>query len=423
MAEAYRMFAGGSYNAAKVAEEYASFLGGRDGVFKNEDNELACTASGADLNVAVDTGQCGIQGYWGQNDASQNIAMVPDGAQPRINRVIAQLDLVAKTIDFELLAGTPGAVPVAPALTRAGNVWEISLCQVYVAAAAGTIAQTDITNERQFIGDGAATGEIMTNDGTAVVYGDTVVVDVSGNRYFNKTTTARDLTVVGVCGESEGIANGATGLVLTHGECYVNVDAATTRGNWLRAGTTSAKAAPTANPEIGVFARALETTAGSGQARSNVFGPIPATATGTANCIAAYNSAGKIAAAQTSALSQGAFVWHFSGVVATGSSTFEYAAPYAVTLTGGYIISATAPTGCAMVFDVHSGAGAGTTVFTTQANRPTLADESAGPTAIVAPDVTAIGAGTRLFCVCDTADSNSIGADVTVILAFTAALV
>jgi hypothetical protein len=121
--------------------------------------------------------------------------------------------------------------------------------------------------------------------------------------------------------------------------------------------------------------------------------------------------------------SEGAFVWHYAGTLATGALTFEQVAPFAVTLTGSYIIAATAPTGAAAILDVHTGAGAGTTVWTTQANRPTLADGSTGPTAGAVPDVTAIAAGTRLVAAIDQIGSTIAGADVTLYVTYKKALV
>jgi hypothetical protein len=439
MAESYRMFSGGSYSAVQVAAYLESIC--RDGIVAGQSNELACTASGADLNVAVAAGYAFLGGYWYYNSASQNVAMSPDADNPRINRVILRLDTDAKIVDCVLLEGTAAAVPVAPTLTYTGTVFELSLCQVYVAAAAGTIAQSNITDERPWAGPHAPLVAWLTNSAAADrVYGDLVVVDSDGDKAFKTTTAARDLGVLGVVGEDDGIVIGASGRIICSGLARVHVDAATTHGQYLVSSTTAGKCTPKTNRELGTFAVALETTTGDGLAWALLLGGADnATITPTAQCPVAYDAdanvpagtvdtdaieAAAVVAAKMTAKGCGAFVWHIPGLLATSSNIqLEYVAPWAITLTGGYIIANVAPTGAAVILDVHTGAGAGTTVFTTQGNRPTLADGATGPTAVVAPDVTAVAAGTRVFCAVDQIGSTLPGQFVTLVLAYKYALV
>ncbi len=115
------------------------------------------------------------------------------------------------------------------------------------------------------------------------------------------------------------------------------------------------------------------------------------------------------------------FVWYGGGVV--GKVGMEYVAHRDLVLSGGYIIAETAPTGATLILDVHSGLVAGTTIFTTQPNRPTLAIGAVGPTVVVAPDVVNIAAGTRLFCVVDQVGSTITGDNWTLELMGTYALV
>jgi len=433
------MFSGGSYSAVQVAAELESIT--RDGVVQGQSNELACTCSGADLNVAIAAGYAFIGGYWYYNSASQNIAMVPDAAEDRINRVVLHLDLAAKTIDCILVAGTPDTPPVAPALDYAANDYEISLCQVYVAASAGTIAQTNITDERKWAGPNAPARHYLTNSaGAALPLGDVVIVDSDGDKKFKTTTAARDLAVLGVVGEDDGIEDAAIGLVIKSGLARVHVDAATTRGQYLVTSTTAGEATPKTNREVGTFAIALETTAGEALAWAWLFGQADnALTTAAAFCPVACDAGGylphnsvdgdailasAVVASKMTAKGQGAFVWHIPGAAVVSTNIqLEYVAPFALTLTGGYIIANVAPTGCAFLMDVHTGAGAGTTVFTTQGNRPSLADAATGPTAVVAPDVTAVGAGTRVFAAVDVIGSTLPGQYITLILAYKYALV
>jgi len=87
-------------------------------------------------------------------------------------------------------------------------------------------------------------------------------------------------------------------------------------------------------------------------------------------------------------------------------------APYALTITGGKLEVGTAPTGAALICDIHKN---GTTIWTTQGNRPTIAD--AGTTAdITAPDVTSIAQGDRLLLMIDQIGSTVAGKDLSLTL-------
>lgn len=68
--------------------------------------------------------------------------------QDRIDRIICKRDNAADLSTVEVLQGTPAGAPVPPALTRAGDDYEISLAQVYVANGFVTIAAEDIRSER-----------------------------------------------------------------------------------------------------------------------------------------------------------------------------------------------------------------------------------------------------------------------------------
>jgi hypothetical protein len=87
-------------------------------------------------------------------------------------------------------------------------------------------------------------------------------------------------------------------------------------------------------------------------------------------------------------------------------------APFAMTITGGKLEVGTAPTGAALICDIHKN---GTTLWTTQGNRPTIAD--AGTTAaITAPDVTSIAQGDRLLLMIDQIGSTVAGKDLSLTL-------
>ena len=59
-----------------------------------------------------------------------------------------------------------------------------------------------------------------------------------------------------------------------------------------------------------------------------------------------------------------------TGVVAVGAKVASMVMPYAGAITGVSVAAGTAPTGLALTIDVNV---AGTTIYTTQANRPAIA--------------------------------------------------
>ncbi len=83
----------------------------------------------------------------------------------------------------------------------------------------------------------------------------------------------------------------------------------------------------------------------------------------------------------------------------------------AYTITGIRLMVGTAPTGTALLLDVNKN---GTTIFTTQANRPTIAAgaTSGGPGA--APNVTSLAAGDYLTVDIDQVGSTVAGSDLVV---------
>lgn len=88
------------------------------------------------------------------------------------------------------------------------------------------------------------------------------------------------------------------------------------------------------------------------------------------------------------------------GTIAVATGSIPFVATRAMTI--GSIIAAvgTAPSGSSLVFDVNKN---GTTIFTTQANRPTITTGNT-VSAVSTPDVVTLAAGDKL-----TVDVDSIG--------------
>ena len=95
--------------------------------------------------------------------------------------------------------------------------------------------------------------------------------------------------------------------------------------------------------------------------------------------------------------------------VTTGSQRLPIDGTY--TIVGTRLMAGTAPTGAALIVDVNKN---GTTIYTTQGNRPTIADgaNAGGPGAT--PDVTTLAAGDYLTVDIDQIGSSVAGSDLTV---------
>lgn len=105
-------------------------------------------------------------------------------------------------------------------------------------------------------------------------------------------------------------------------------------------------------------------------------------------------------------------VFHVPGTLITGQKLMRIVAPVALTLTAVGIVVDTAPTGASLIVDVHTGTGAGTTIFTNQANRATITAGNKVGQGI--PAVTAIAVNTEFSVYVDQIGSSVAGADLTI---------
>ena len=108
-----------------------------------------------------------------------------------------------------------------------------------------------------------------------------------------------------------------------------------------------------------------------------------------------------------------AFSWYVLGTLTTGTNYgARYVAPQAMTIVKCWLIVRTAPTGAAILIDIHKN---GTTIWTTQGNRATIAaTATAGNTTTF--DVTALAAGDYLDLDIDQIGSTVAGVDLTIVL-------
>lgn len=145
---------GGVYDRTYDANDYCDNLAAiiKSGVVNSSYDDLKVTAYSG-MTISVGYGRAWINGHWFFNDTAYTgltIATAPSGSNSRIDRVVLRLDTstAVRSVALAVLTGTPAASPVAPALTRSGNVYEIALADITVAAGVVTIAQGNIKDTR-----------------------------------------------------------------------------------------------------------------------------------------------------------------------------------------------------------------------------------------------------------------------------------
>jgi hypothetical protein len=124
-------------------------------------NGFLVYADSTGMQVKVKTGQAMVKGHYVESDAEEILAIAASNpSNPRIDLVVIRLNWTLNTIALAVLTGTAAGSPSAPALTQSATIWEISLAQVAVAAAAVTVAAGNIADERSFSTQGTMRTEV-----------------------------------------------------------------------------------------------------------------------------------------------------------------------------------------------------------------------------------------------------------------------
>ena len=120
-----------------------------DGIFYKPTNALQVVA-GTGLQVQVNPGICHIRGAIGIETETRTLTVSDAGSLPRIDTVVARLDLslAVRSIDLYVKAGTAAGLPTAPTLTRDSTTWELGLANILLNANSSTISQSNITDTR-----------------------------------------------------------------------------------------------------------------------------------------------------------------------------------------------------------------------------------------------------------------------------------
>lgn len=134
------------YDASDFAAYFGSLVS--NGIFYATPTNLQ-VSPGTGLAVSVAAGSAWINGYRYENTEALNIPLATaNGSNPRIDRIVVRLSMVSRSIQLAVVTGVPSASPTAPALTRTSDVYELGIADVFVPAAATSIAANNITDTR-----------------------------------------------------------------------------------------------------------------------------------------------------------------------------------------------------------------------------------------------------------------------------------
>jgi hypothetical protein len=134
------------YNATDFAAYFGRLVS--NGIFYAVATNLQVVAS-TGMKVAVQAGSACINGYTYENTDTLELELATaNGVNPRIDRVVIRWSAVSREIKLAVLTGVAAASPVAPALTRINDVYELGIADIAVAKGAVAITAGSITDTR-----------------------------------------------------------------------------------------------------------------------------------------------------------------------------------------------------------------------------------------------------------------------------------
>lgn len=280
----------------------------------------------------------------------------------------------------------------------------------------------------------------LTNKaGADVPVGAVVVISRNHAGAFERTTSeTQSDDMVGVC--LDAIASDASGRVCFMGYVpMVNLASAAAIGDQLYTSTTAGQGTPSAIAGEGAFGQALAASStppavlwgkpagAGGQQGGAVATDMIWDAKGDLAVATAANTAAKLAVGANGTLLQAdstqdtGLKWetprtyptfNVPGTLAITTGKLRLSFPYACTITNVRATVGTAPTGAAVIIDLHKN---GATIFTNQDARPSIAiDANVSLTNV--PDIAGIAANDYLTLEVDAVGSTEPGSDLVVTL-------
>lgn len=134
------------YNSEWFARYFALFIG--NGVFPNPSSGLQVTEED-NMTTTVRPGDGWINGYFIVNDSDYVLQHeIADGLLKRIDRIVMRLDYFKREIEVVIKKGAFASTPVAPALQRNGDAYELAIADVLINNGMTQITQAQITDTR-----------------------------------------------------------------------------------------------------------------------------------------------------------------------------------------------------------------------------------------------------------------------------------
>lgn len=134
------------YKAEDWAWYFATFIA--NGIFPKPSNGLQVIAHNG-MEIRVNMGYAFINGYAFRNPAGKSVTLdTAEGALHRVDRVVVRWDAPQRDVYIAVLKGVPSAKPVAAAVTRNTEIWELALADIYVGKGVTRIQTANITDQR-----------------------------------------------------------------------------------------------------------------------------------------------------------------------------------------------------------------------------------------------------------------------------------
>lgn len=157
------------YKAEDWAAYFASFIG--NGVYPTPTDGLKVVENvEGGLSVVLSIGSAWINGYFYRNTEKLIIPLEnADGVLNRIDRIVIQWNLTERKISAKVKSSALASIPVAPALQRDNDAFELCVADVTVSNGATRITNANI-KDRRFDGElcGIVTGVIQQIDFTSI---------------------------------------------------------------------------------------------------------------------------------------------------------------------------------------------------------------------------------------------------------------
>lgn len=131
------------YDASDFASFFSTFF--TNGIFNNSLQVIA----NDNMTVTVQTGDANINGY--RYSLTEDLTLdvtEADSSLSRIDSVILRLDLSNRKINAQIIEGEYATTPVAPAITKTTNIYDLRLANISVSANATRITTSEIEDTR-----------------------------------------------------------------------------------------------------------------------------------------------------------------------------------------------------------------------------------------------------------------------------------